>query len=406
MTYAVDCPRRPGRTVVSSDAALFAQIRRRSRVGTPTGIPFAPRRLFHLLPITDACNLRCPICYAEAAPENARFLSVGEVRAVGKRIRDDGGRWVTLTGGEPTLHPQLAEIVRLLRAEFGLSPLVVTNGLRIAEDPAFLPALKRAGLRKVQLQFDSLDDDTYRRMRGRPLVREKCCAVERVRAAGLRLGLVVTVCDLNLAEVGRLFDFAVAQAPPLSTLIFQAGIRAGRYPSDAGIVDREAILHALVDGRGPHDLRLDDFFPAVQFAPWRLAAHPDCSAGMFVCTGRRGAHALSRDVEIERLYGRLRNIRAGGVLGSFVVPFVALLRCARRGQRGLLLRRLRSLATGRGREGMFLMNVGSYMNAETRDDGRLALCNAFEVTASSIKSICECCCEGATAALRGEGKLP
>ena len=403
VVFTVECPRRPRARTVSSDSDLFAGIRGRSRSADDVGVASAARRLFYLIEITDACNLSCPLCYAAAGPGRQRYLGLDEVRALGQKVKADGGKWITLTGGEPTLHPLMEQIIRLLNREMNLSALIVTNGVRIAEDPSFLSRLKRAGLRKVQLQFDTLDDATCVAMRGRSLIREKLTAIDRIRSAGLRLGLVVTVCDRNIAEVGKILDYAATLAPALNTLVFQSAVPVGRYPGAMGTVDRETIIRSLCKKRTGLDLQPSDFFPPVQYAPWRVMSHPDCSATAYVCTGEGRTFALGRDVNVDAFYARLQaGRRWPGPLGAVVIPFVTLLAHTMPDRRYRVLRRLLGLRSGRGADGLFLVTVGSYMTADTRDEQRLALCTAVHVTASGFRSLCERCCTRQTTPFQKE----
>ena len=81
--------------------------------------------------------MRCPICYAAAQPDDAWRIELADVRRRAEMIVNDQGRFVTLIGGEPTEHPQILEIIRILHREFGLNVSLNTNGLRIGNDYDF-----------------------------------------------------------------------------------------------------------------------------------------------------------------------------------------------------------------------------------------------------------------------------
>lgn len=394
--YDINCPRRSQRTLVSSDAALFAAIRNRAGFAALGPPPFEPQRRFYFIEITRACNFQCPICYADASGLDGAHLPLEEVLRRGRMVAADGGRWVSLTGGEPTCHPQLRQIITGLR-RLGLAPLIITNGLRIAEEPGYLDQLRRAGLRKVQLQFDTLAPAVYHAMRGRHDPNEKLRAIEVIARAGLRLGLVATVCTWNLSEVGRLLELAVSNVPMVNTLILQSVLPVGRFPADLVTADREAIIYALVRQAGRFEIRPEDFWPLPQVAPWRGGVHPDCSAHLALAVTGSAARPIGRDVDLQSLYTQLGgNDGSPGVWNGTVRPLVSLFKATRRGKRIEVLGRIWSMRTGHGRKGMLLVSVGSYMHAPTRDEARLCRCSTCTVTAGGLSNVCERACRGET----------
>ena len=106
-----------------------------------------------LLDILRGCNISCRACYNT---QPSRLKSLAEVQqelAVLKRHRRLDS--VSLIGGEPTLHPQLAQIVRMIKAE-GVSVEIFTNGLLL--DPTMLAELKAAGTDLIFLHIDRHQD--------------------------------------------------------------------------------------------------------------------------------------------------------------------------------------------------------------------------------------------------------
>ncbi len=116
------------------------------------------RRIEYLrVSVTDRCNFRCVYCMPLAGlPWLARetLLTDDEIVAVVRELAPLGLRRVRLTGGEPTLRPGLAGLVARLRAVPELEDLSLsTNGTRLA---ALAPALRAAGLDRVNVSVDSL----------------------------------------------------------------------------------------------------------------------------------------------------------------------------------------------------------------------------------------------------------
>ena len=96
------------------------------------------------------CNQHCLFC---SNPENERTLSLGDAHYQLKKLKEAGYFGVILTGGEPTLHPELESIVRMSRDE-GLHVRMITNGQCTSEE-GVLEKLIRAGLQHVHLSVHS-----------------------------------------------------------------------------------------------------------------------------------------------------------------------------------------------------------------------------------------------------------
>ena len=91
-------------------------------------------------------------------------------------------RRIALSGGEPTSHPRLFELLEIAnRPEIG-RVVVITNGLRLGRDRAFAERLKQTGA-YVGLQFDGFTADTHEKIRGRDLCKEKTAALEHAKKA-------------------------------------------------------------------------------------------------------------------------------------------------------------------------------------------------------------------------------
>jgi cyclic pyranopterin phosphate synthase len=141
--------------------------------------------------VTDRCNFRCPYCMPrEVFGEAHRFLpkndilSFEEIARVVSVLCGIGVRKVRLTGGEPLLRRDLPQLVRHLAAIATLEDLAMTtNGLLLAMSAQ---ALKDAGLHRVTVSLDALDDQLFRRLSGtdRP-VAHVLGGIRAARLAGL-----------------------------------------------------------------------------------------------------------------------------------------------------------------------------------------------------------------------------
>lgn len=176
-----------------------------------------------LLELTNRCNLRCPVCFASAGEDEPRDLSMEEIGRQYDYLMAHGGPFnIQLSGGEPSMRDDLPDIIRLGRSKgFGFFQLN-TNGLRLAGEPGYAQSLKEAGLDTVFLQFDSMNDEVYKILRGRPLLDVKLGAIDACAAAGLGVVLVpVIAAGVNENQVGDILRFAMTRMPAVRGVHFQ-----------------------------------------------------------------------------------------------------------------------------------------------------------------------------------------
>lgn len=386
-------------TAPASHDSIKGLIRQRLRrlEETPSPPYGAPRRLFYLIEVTGRCSLGCPVCYACATPHSGEHQPPERILALGRRVRADGGRFVQLIGGEPAEHPELPAIVRGLR-RLRLSPVLVTNGIRLGEDPAFAPALKHAGLHKAAIQFDTLDSSTSATLRGRDLVAVKRRAIANAASAGLRTGLIVTTCDLNLREAGDILRLALDHSPALNTLTFQTLTPVGRRPAAIRPVDRESILSELLRSAGSAGIGLapGDIMPPPQYVPWRALTHPACSVLLHVCrdTAIPSAWPLGRDVDLERFQSLLASSRSrgDGLAAKIWIPLKLLWQCTRPGRRLATLQHVAGLVTGKGKQGLCVIHVDTAAHGGECTEDRLRRCPATFVTGTGFEGVCARLC--------------
>ncbi len=168
-----------------------------------------------LLELTNRCNLKCPVCFASAGEQKPRDLSLEEIGKQYDFLMAHGGPFnIQLSGGEPTVREDLDKIIALGREKGFTFFQLNTNGLRLANELGYARHLAKAGVSTVFLQFDGLDDEIYRTLRGADLTATKLRALENCREAGLPVVLVPTVAPgVNDQALGDILRFALEHAP-------------------------------------------------------------------------------------------------------------------------------------------------------------------------------------------------
>lgn len=168
--------------------------------------------------VTDRCNFRCTYCMPLDEYEwinKKEVLTFEEIERLTRLFVELGVDKVRLTGGEPLVRQDLPLLIEKLSAVNGLEDLcLTTNGALLAER---VDALKRAGLRRVNISIDTLDADKFKRMTKRGdlnKVLEGIFAAQRSGLAPIKLNAVVErgVNDddiLPLVEFSRQHDFAM-----------------------------------------------------------------------------------------------------------------------------------------------------------------------------------------------------
>ena len=165
--------------------------------------------------ITDRCNLTCPTCYAGSSPTYGRHRTLDEVKkmldAVVANEREPDV--VQISGGEPTLHPQLFEILDYAKSLPIKHVMLNTNGIVIAKDFEFAKRLARyAPDFEIYLQFDSFKASVLQNMRGANLMSIREEALAHLNELNLSTTLVATIQkNLNDDEIGQIIDFALKQ---------------------------------------------------------------------------------------------------------------------------------------------------------------------------------------------------
>lgn len=110
--------------------------------------------------LTDNCNLRCFYCMPEEDYEftpNAQLMQVNEIEALAKIFVEEGVNKIRLTGGEPLVRKDAAQIIRSL-SKLPVNLTMTTNGTRLHE---FIDVLEEANIRSLNISLDTLQSDKF-----------------------------------------------------------------------------------------------------------------------------------------------------------------------------------------------------------------------------------------------------
>ena len=184
------------------------------KLGCPDDCGICPDHQQHtciaLLEVTDGCNLSCASCYAKA--EGSKYLDLGAINfMLDQYVRYEGHPEVLqISGGEPTLHPELFKIIELAHSKKIHHLMLNTNGIRLAHDAEFAKKLSELNI-ELYFQFDGFDVNTYQELRGsKEVFKLKQMALDTIAKYNIPTTLVTTlVKDLNETQIGKIIDFSI-----------------------------------------------------------------------------------------------------------------------------------------------------------------------------------------------------
>lgn len=217
-------------TKVSSDAAYFKAelsylkpgdrplaVQSRTDYGCPYDCGLCADHEQHsclaIIEVNEACNLTCPVCFAGSSQAHTGQRDLATIgRMMDALVRSEGEPdLLQLSGGEPTIHPDILTIIDMARERPIRHLMINTNGLRIASDPSFVAELakRKKGL-EIYLQFDSLQPEAIRNLRGADLSKVRRKALDALEAHGISTTLVATVKKgVNDTEMAAIIDHAL-----------------------------------------------------------------------------------------------------------------------------------------------------------------------------------------------------
>jgi 7,8-dihydro-6-hydroxymethylpterin dimethyltransferase len=309
--------------VVYGDAGRYLEIQRFNKPGEsplerqtevergcPHDCGMCPEHAQHtclgIIEVNTSCNLDCPICFADSGTgpqEQGYSLTLEQVEGMlDTFVRAEGEpESIQFSGGEPSIHPRILDMLGAAK-ERGI-PLVMlnTNGIRLARDPRFAPALAELGVH-VYLQFDGFDEETQVAVRGRPLTEEKLRALDRCAEAGVSVSLAAAIeRNLNEHEIGPILRFGV-EHPAVTGVFFQPVTHSGRFRADADPLNKltNSDVIEAISAQLPDWFRDDDFVPVP-------CCSPTCRSATFALYDGSDLVPLPRLVDVEQYLDYVTN---------------------------------------------------------------------------------------------------
>jgi cyclic pyranopterin phosphate synthase len=209
--------------------------------------------------VTDRCNFRCLYCMpAEGLPwlPKAEILTYEEIAGVVSQLAPLGLRRLRITGGEPTIRPNLERLVRLLRAVPEIEDIALsTNGARL---PELAPVLRDAGLDRLNMSADSLRPDRIAAIARRNLGFDPvsaALAAERAGIGPIKINVVVMrgINDDEIVDFARLtlehaWHVRFIELMPVGEM---SGLTWDHVVPSDEVLDHAATLGALTPDDGP-----------------------------------------------------------------------------------------------------------------------------------------------------------
>ena len=303
--------------IISSDAEMYVNSIKFNKPGTiplefstevkdgcPLDCGLCPEHKQHIclgiIEVNTACNLNCPVCFANAGIGFSLTLAQAE-GMLDRFIEIEGDpEVIQFSGGEPTIHPQLLDMIQAAKDRGVRQVMVNTNGVRIAKDDKFLESLAR--LKPViYFQFDGLRRETYRTIRGEDLLDTKLKALDRMQQAGLDAVIVAAIeHGVNVDEVGALLEFGLDH-PAVRGAVFQPVTHVGRHIEFDPMqrVTIPDVIHGIVEQTKGRFV-LEDFVPVP-------CCFPTCQVNSYVYVDGDTTRPLPRMLDLEQYLDYITN---------------------------------------------------------------------------------------------------
>jgi len=310
-----------------------------------------------IIDVTNRCNLRCPICFANAAvagyvyePTTEQIKKIIDNFRANKPAPPPG---LQFSGGEPTIREDLPELVRYADKTGFRHIEINTNGIRLANSIDYCQELKDAGTRAIYLQFDSTTSEPYKITRGVDLLDQKLKVIENCRKIGFDAVVLVptVVRGVNDHQLGDIINFALKNKDVIRCVNFQPVSLAGRIDyekrKEMRITNSECIK--LIEKQTEGKIKADDFYPVPVVAPLSKAigalknhryveftAHPHCGMATYVFVEDDKITPITRHADVEKFTKSMDAVYRKAIAGNRTRAKLQMIKSLRHIKGGML----------------------------------------------------------------------
>lgn len=193
--------------------------------------------------LTDNCNLRCSYCMPEETYDftpASRLMQVNEIESIAKAFVNAGVTKIRLTGGEPLVRRDAAEIISRLSA-LGVELTMTTNATRIHD---FIPLLSQVGMHKINVSLDTLKRDIFLFLTKRDLFDVVRDNVNKLLVQGFAVKInVVVMKGVNDAEILDFVRWSVVENVDVRFIEFMPF--DGNLWNQSKVVTWQQMLHLI-----------------------------------------------------------------------------------------------------------------------------------------------------------------
>ena len=236
-----------------------------SVTGTALDVPDLPTGALTSIDvyITSQCNRRCSYCFLPAEFfTSGKRMSVENFFDIVRWSKRQGVKEVTLLGGEPSLHPSFAAMIRIARSQ-EMDVRVVTNGTRSFRRQLGDGTVSAADLARVAVSLDSLDPAVQDEFRGPGAWQDAMDTIELLREHSVVFDINVTAVRPVLGGLDELIDFADEKGCRRVNVHWPSTIGIGTSLDPSAVPDRDE-WRKLAHGIAQRVERRPDFYVEIE----------------------------------------------------------------------------------------------------------------------------------------------
>jgi radical SAM protein with 4Fe4S-binding SPASM domain len=260
---------------------------------TPFGSHIRELPVLSEIALTYRCQNRCTFCYASAPDrgQEVQEMTTEEVERIIDVIVDDARvPTVSFTGGEPTLRPDLPDLIAYAKWR-RLRTNLITNGIRCGAN-GYVEKLAAVGLDSAQVSLEAAEPQVHDAVVGRPGAwRRTVRGIHNLKAAGIHVHTNTTINNLNRDHMLDLVDFlAEMQQPYLSmNMVIRTGDAVGSV--EIGYQEIGELVLSLKERANEHGMKFVWYSP-VPFCLFNPVAH---GLGSQSCSAADGLLSIAPD---------------------------------------------------------------------------------------------------------------